>query len=98
MESKGHKITAMTGLTADLQEDSYLYAERKNVPNVGIYDINVVPVTGTNVVNGSTNEHWGLYSYLSKVGYDYKSKYLLDLVGRVDLSSRNKKTKKNINF
>lgn len=89
LEKNGHKITAMTGLTTDLQEDSYLYAERKNVPvGIEIYDINVVPVTGTNVVNGSTHEHWGLYSYLAKAGYEYNGKYLLDLVGRKDGSSR----------
>jgi TonB-linked SusC/RagA family outer membrane protein len=84
----GHKFTTKAGLTTDLQENGYLYAERKNVPDVGIYDINIVPITANNVVNGSTRDHWGLYSYLATLGYDYRDKYLVDFVGRKDGSSR----------
>lgn len=98
IQKGGHKVVAKVGLTTDLQEDSYLYAERKNVTDVGIYDINIVPVTANNVVNGSTKEHWGLYSYLATLGYDFKEKYLIDFVGRKDGSSRFSKSNRWRNF
>jgi TonB-linked SusC/RagA family outer membrane protein len=86
VEKDDHKFTVMSGLTADLQEDKNLYAERKGFIDQGIYDINVAPVT--TLANGGGQIHWGLYSFLSKIGYEYKEKYLLELVSRADGSSR----------
>ncbi|RED95973.1 SusC/RagA family TonB-linked outer membrane protein [Marinoscillum furvescens] len=81
-----HNLKAMAGITADLQEDRNLYAERKGIQNQGVYDINVAPVDAVSTAGGQS--HWGLLSYVSKFNYDYNGKYLLELVGRRDGSSR----------
>lgn len=81
-----HNLAAMVGVTSDLEEDKYLYAERSGIEDFGVYDLNVAPQD--NMRNGGGSSHWGLYSYLSRINYDYQGKYLLELIGRRDGSSR----------
>lgn len=81
----GHTIAAMTGITAEKNEFSQVFARRLGLEDLGIYDLNVATGTQTNS-GGQTHE--GLYSTLSRLTYDYNEKYLLELVGRRDGSSR----------
>ncbi|MEI6865405.1 SusC/RagA family TonB-linked outer membrane protein, partial [Flavicella sp.] len=87
-----HIIKAMVGITAEKNEFKALWGKRTNIVDEGVYDLNVA--TGVEE-NGGANDnhqrgqdHTGLYSYLARINYDYKEKYLLELVGRRDGSSR----------
>tara|TARA_R110002050_G_scaffold273113_2_gene417117 strand:- start:4690 stop:7923 length:3234 start_codon:yes stop_codon:yes gene_type:complete len=94
--SAGHNFAFMAGLTAELQEDQILNGERSGIQDFGVYDLNVAPVD--NVTNRGGAGHWGIYSTLSRFNYDYNGKYLLELVGRRDGSSRFAENYKYTNF
>ncbi|MDT0684747.1 SusC/RagA family TonB-linked outer membrane protein [Autumnicola psychrophila] len=83
---ENHTISALIGVTADLQDDKNLYAERTGLEDLGVYDLNVAPED--NMRNGGGQSHWGLYSYLARFNYDFQEKYLIELIGRRDGSSR----------
>nr|WP_299073655.1 TonB-dependent receptor [uncultured Allomuricauda sp.] len=80
-----HTVSAMVGLTAEKRDYQRLFARRLGLDDQGIYDLNVATGTQTNAGN---QENEGLYSTLSRINYDYDGKYLLELVGRRDGSSR----------
>ncbi len=81
-----HAINVMVGLTGDKQEEQRVYAERAGFIDQGVYDLNVAP-EGTQTTGGG-HDQWGLYGYLARINYDYKGKYLVELLGRRDGSSR----------
>lgn len=82
----GHRITAMAGLNAEKNDNKSLYAYRTNIGNDGVYDLNVAP---TDYVEGMGGRNqWGLYSYISRINYSFRGKYLLEMLGRRDGSSR----------
>jgi TonB-linked SusC/RagA family outer membrane protein len=84
--AKNHNISVMGGVTAELNEDKRLMARRVKLLYAGLYDLNTAdPLNATNT--GGAN-HWGLISYVTRLNYNYKSKYLLEFVGRNDASSR----------
>ncbi|MCL5128553.1 SusC/RagA family TonB-linked outer membrane protein [Algibacter sp. L4_22] len=87
-----HNFKAMVGLTAEKSEFQGLWAKRLGFVDEGVYDILVATGTQTNGGTGNNNtkgqEHEGLYSYLARINYDYSEKYLLEVVGRRDGSSR----------
>lgn len=80
-----HNFGAMLGLTAEKNDFQQLFAQRTDFVDEGVYDLNVATGVQTNS-GGQTQE--GLYSYLTRFNYDYDKKYLLELVGRRDGSSR----------
>ena len=82
-----HKVSGMLGATAELSEDKNLYGYRKGFEDLGVYDLSM----------GSTEEkveavggagHWGLYGYVGRLNYNYKDKYLVEINGRRDGSSK----------
>ena len=82
----GHRIIAMGGVNAEKNDYKGLYAYRTLIPSDGVYDLNVAPneyVEG----RGGRNQ-WGLYSYIGRLNYSFKGKYLLEMLGRRDGSSR----------
>ncbi|AEW03363.1 SusC/RagA family TonB-linked outer membrane protein [Niastella koreensis] len=82
----GHRIIAMGGINAEKSSFKGLYAYRTNIESNGVYDLNVAPkdyVEG----NGGRNE-WGLYSYIGRLNYSFRGKYLVEMLGRRDGSSR----------
>lgn len=81
-----HHISAFGGVNAEKNDFKGLYAYRTNIGNNGVYDLNAAPATYVEGTGGQN--HWGFYSYLSRVNYTYKDKYLLDVLGRRDGSSR----------
>ncbi|CDF78727.1 TonB-dependent receptor [Formosa agariphila KMM 3901] len=80
-----HNFKGMAGITAE----KYLYkavtGRKFGLEDEGVYDINVG--TGVQESEGGQTQY-GLYSYLARLNYDYKGKYLLEVVGRRDGSSR----------
>jgi TonB-linked SusC/RagA family outer membrane protein len=81
-----HRITAMAGLNSEKNMFKALYAYRTNIGSNGVYDLNAAPNTYVEGTGG--RNHWGFYSYISRINYGYKDKYLLEVLGRRDGSSR----------
>jgi TonB-linked SusC/RagA family outer membrane protein len=82
----GHRIIAMGGINAEKNDSKGLYAYRTNIGNNGVYDLNVAP---TDYVEGRGGRNqWGMYSYIGRLNYSFRGKYLLEMLGRRDGSSR----------
>ena len=82
-----HRIAAMLGVTAELSEDKNLYGYRKGFQDLGVYDINMGSTEELVEARGGAG-HWGLYGYVGRLNYNYKDKYLVELNGRRDGSSK----------
>jgi TonB-linked SusC/RagA family outer membrane protein len=85
-----HKIAAMAGMTAENEDIKNVTASRNNGPiyaGSGLVDLDVM-VSGTN--NGAVGGQsaWSLLSYISRISYNYSDRYLLELLGRRDGSSK----------
>lgn len=80
-----HNLTIMGGINAEKFQNKSLSGSRVNFVDDGVYDLNVA---STNVVfnSGGKNQR-GFYSYLSRINYDFKEKYLFEVLGRRDGSS-----------
>ena len=53
--------------------------------NLGVYTVNL----GTGIqTNNASKSNYGFYSYFGRVNYDYKNKYMLELLGRNDGTSK----------
>ncbi|MEQ9302486.1 MAG: SusC/RagA family TonB-linked outer membrane protein, partial [Marinoscillum sp.] len=63
-----------------------LMGSRTGLENQGVYDLNVAPQEL--MKNSGGAGHWGLYSYVARLNYEYQGKYLIELIGRADGSSR----------
>jgi len=81
-----HYISAMVGSTADLNQHRSLMGSRTGLENQGVYDLDVAPQEL--MKNSGGAGHWGLYSYVARLNYEYKGKYLAEFIGRADGSSR----------
>lgn len=83
--NQAHNTTVMAGY----QEENNKYDYLRNVIT-GLYSTtnpNVGMGTGDKVVTDTRNS-WATRSFFARVNYDYKSRYLLELNGRYDGSSR----------
>ncbi|WP_299781717.1 TonB-dependent receptor [uncultured Formosa sp.] len=80
-----HNFKGMAGITAEKYFYKALTGIKYGLVDEGVYDINVG--TGVQESEGGQTQY-GLYSYLTRLNYDYKGTYLLELVGRRDGSSR----------
>ncbi len=81
-----HNVAVTLGSTAELQEDRVLGAQRTGLLYPGLYDLNTA--TPVNATNNSSDVKVGLTSYLGRFDYDYNKRYLIELIGRSDASSR----------
>lgn len=80
-----HNIELMAGLTAEKNDFASHLGKRTDIIDEGVYDLSIA--TGIQT-NSGKQEQEGLYSYLSRINYDYDQKYLFEVVGRHDGSSR----------
>ncbi|SFD09597.1 TonB-linked outer membrane protein, SusC/RagA family [Algibacter lectus] len=80
-----HSMKALVGITAEKNEFEELTGKRTDIVDEGVYDLDVA--TGVQTNEGG-QQHEGLYSYLTRINYDFQEKYLIELVGRRDGSSR----------
>jgi TonB-linked SusC/RagA family outer membrane protein len=89
--ARDHNIAVMVGNTAELNETKSVSATRSQLQYPGLYDLNTA-ISPSSVSytasNSGGSSHWGLFSYIGRFNYDYKRKYLLELLGRRDGSSR----------
>ncbi len=82
-------IKALLGFQSEELNYSYLIAGRKNYPYEGYEEL----VNGdvSTMSNSSTKYSWALLSYFFRVNYSYDNRYLFEVNGRYDGTSRFKK-------
>jgi TonB-linked SusC/RagA family outer membrane protein len=82
-----HHITVLAGYTQQAGRTEYNYAASRNFinDNLGYNNLGAGSVALSPISDVGT---WGLTSYLGRINYGYKDKYLLTLTGRIDGSSR----------
>ncbi|GAB5552944.1 MAG: TonB-dependent receptor [Saprospiraceae bacterium] len=82
-----HNISGLLAVEAERNESSSLTARRNGFVDYGVYDLSL-GATDQLVTTGSSGNTWGFYGFIGRVNYDYKGKYLLEVQGRRDGSSR----------
>ncbi len=82
-----HNFSLMAGMSAERRTRKQLSGYRRDFEDYGIYDLNLGSIeTLVEAKGGAAN--WGLASYLARFNYGYQSKYLVELQGRRDGSSK----------
>jgi len=81
-----HHINALAGYSVESYTEQYLYGQRTSFPNNQLTQLNAGSVTGQNL--GGDQYQYALESFFGQINYDYKGKYLLQLDGRDDGTSR----------
>ncbi|AXP82781.1 TonB-dependent Receptor Plug Domain protein [Mariniflexile rhizosphaerae] len=82
-----HNFSVMAGTTAELRTTDDLRGYRQGFEDNGVYDLDVA-LLDQKVENSGGSSNWGLLSYVARFNYNYKNKYLLELTGRRDGSSK----------
>ncbi len=85
--NQDHNLTVMAGYTFQQTNGSNLNASRNdflnNDPNMQVIDAG-----NSNISNGGNKYAWAIQSYLGRINYAYKDKYLLSSSLRIDQTSR----------
>lgn len=81
-----HYFKLLAGMQTDELNYNYLFASRKNFNYEGYEDLANGDVS--TMGNSSAHYDWAQVSYLYRVNYSYANKYLLELDGRYDGTSR----------
>lgn len=82
-----HNISGLLAVEAEKNESSSLTARRNGFVDYGVYDLSL-GATDQLVTTGSGGNTWGFYGFVGRLNYNYKAKYLLEVQGRRDGSSR----------
>jgi TonB-linked SusC/RagA family outer membrane protein len=85
-----HDISVMIGVTAEEENWKRVIASRNSGPlyeGSGLADLNIM-VSGTNNGAEGGQSSWAFLSYLTRLNYSYADKYLIELLGRRDGSSK----------
>lgn len=85
--NKDHNLTAMAGYTYQETDASNLGAKRNGFLN-NDKNMQVLDAGSSNISNSGNKSAWAIQSYLGRVNYDFKKKYLLSASIRVDQTSR----------
>ena len=80
-----HNFKVMVGYNQENKHKKYHYAGRKNLIDSSNPSLNLA--YGDMAMNGSET-HWSVNGFFARFNYDYKGKYLLELNGRYDGSSK----------
>ncbi|PQA55461.1 SusC/RagA family TonB-linked outer membrane protein [Siphonobacter curvatus] len=80
-----HAFKAMVGYNQELYQQKSLSGNRKDLLSQDLNDVNLG--SGAQEINGGQTE-WALLGYFTRINYDYRGKYLLELNGRYDGTSR----------
>ncbi|PQV48955.1 TonB-linked SusC/RagA family outer membrane protein [Jejuia pallidilutea] len=85
-----HNLSGLLAVEAEKNVSNGLRARRQGATgfiDYGVYDLNL-GATDQIVQTEGGGSSWGFYGYIGRINYDYKGKYLLELQGRRDGSSR----------
>ena len=80
-----HNFKVMVGYNQENKHKKYHYAGRKNLIDSSNPSLNLA--YGDMAMNGAET-HWSVNGFFARINYDYKGKYLLELNGRYDGSSK----------
>ena len=80
-----HGFKAMAGANIEKSEYRYALAKRMNLLDASKPELNLA--TGTQTTDAS-HTWWSVAGFFGRINYNYKEKYLLELNGRYDGSSR----------
>ena len=80
-----HKFSAFAGMNIEYKEVDYMNGEKRGLLDMSKPEISLA--TGDDFVYGS-HSSWAIMGFFARVNYAYKDKYLIELNGRVDGSSR----------
>lgn len=83
---KDHHIDFLVGGSTEEQKNTSLSASRDNIPGNELDALNIG--SNANWRNNATEGHWKILSGFSRLNYDYKKRYLLEMNVRMDGSSR----------
>nr|WP_288837407.1 TonB-dependent receptor [uncultured Flavobacterium sp.] len=83
-----HNLSAMVGMTAEKTQVNTLSASRVFFTDLGVHDLNAADGTQTGLGNAGGKSHNGQYAYISRLGYNYDEKYIVEVTGRLDGSSK----------
>lgn len=86
-----HFFAAMVGTSYEKNSFTYFEATALDVSNNDIHSLNTTP--GDKSMKDEVKE-WALASYFARANYSYKDRYLLEVLGRYDGSSRFVKDKR----
>ncbi|MES2485780.1 MAG: SusC/RagA family TonB-linked outer membrane protein, partial [Bacteroidota bacterium] len=82
-----HNVDAFVGFEQSENKYHNFWANRINFPTTTTPELSQGGAAASDATNGGYSSHFTRQSYLSRVAYNFKEKYLLDLQGRVDGSS-----------
>ena len=80
----GHSFTGLLGYTVQSQKEQYSGFNGANYPDDDIKTLNAAAT----ITGGTDKTEWALLSYLARINYAYKDKYLVTATVRSDGSSR----------
>ena len=80
-----HKLSAFAGMNVEYKEVDYMNGEKRGLLDQTKPEISLA--VGSDYVYGS-HTSWAIMGFFARVNYSYKDKYLIELNGRVDGSSR----------
>lgn len=80
-----HSFKAIVGGDIEIYRATSQSSERRNLLDADYGEIQLA--TGDQLVNGE-NKHWSTLGFFGRLNYAYKNKYLLEVNGRFDGSSR----------
>lgn len=92
-----HRLTGLLAVEAEKNTSNGLRARRFGFVDYGVYDLNL-GATDQNIETEGGGNTWGAFGYIGRVNYNYKEKYLLEVQGRRDGSSRFAEGKKWSNY
>ncbi len=82
---KNHNLNFMAGFNADEDEYEYLYYENHDIMD---YNLPELALTPTFYSYSHSHTHNGSAGFFGRINYNYADKYLLELNGRYDGSSK----------
>ncbi len=85
--NRDHNLTVMGGVTFQKAEYKNIYGSRTSFLSNDEH-FHVLDAGSENISNSGGKSMWSILSYLGRVNYDYKGKYLLSASLRVDKTSR----------
>lgn len=80
-----HNLKGLVGYNQEVKKNKWFYAKKENLIDNDLPAINIA--TGEDYVNGSATS-WAVEGVFVRLNYDYADKYLLELNGRFDGSSK----------
>ncbi|WP_139955752.1 SusC/RagA family TonB-linked outer membrane protein [Flavicella sediminum] len=82
-----HNVSGLLAIEAEKNTNNGLRARRNGFVDFGVYDLNLGATDQSIVTEGGGNT-WGAFGYIGRLNYNFKEKYLFELQGRRDGSSR----------